>query len=124
MAIFTRFYLDREKDIIVTLEKPSCDYELDYTISTPNHGTGNLITNLAVMCGLEISMDENGLKVIKGKIPSYHIEAAGILPGKFQSQFPPITIQWSQGPTVPGFAFWSDDTHQCTSACAGMRKPP
>ena len=71
MAIFTRFYLDREKDIIVTLEKPSCDYELDYTISTPNHGTGNLITNLAVMCGLGISMDENGLKVIKGKIPSY-----------------------------------------------------
>ncbi len=51
MAIFTRFYLDREKDIIVTLEKPSCDYELDYTIST---GASAVLVGRNLQSSLEI----------------------------------------------------------------------
>ena len=37
--------LDREKDIIVDLYRE--DEDLFYVLRTPNHGTGNLITNLA-----------------------------------------------------------------------------
>ena len=43
---FNRFYLDKEKDIVITLYKENED-ELNYIIETPNHHTGNLITNLA-----------------------------------------------------------------------------
>jgi hypothetical protein len=40
-------------------------------LRTPNHHSGNLITNLAKLCGLPISVDEKGLKVICGTVPSY-----------------------------------------------------
>ena len=66
---FGRFYLDREKDIIVDLTREG--KTLSYVLSTPNHHTGNLITNLARLCDLPISLDEQGLKVIHGEVPCY-----------------------------------------------------
>ena len=69
MIYFQRFYLDREKDIAVDL---SMDGDrLFYIIRTPNHHTGNLITNLARLCGLKTSEDEKGLKVIRDEVPCY-----------------------------------------------------
>ena len=69
MIFFQQFYLDREKDIAVKLYLEGA--RLFYTIRTPNHHTGNLITNLARLCELETSEDENGLKVIRDEIPCY-----------------------------------------------------
>ena len=69
MVVFQQFYLDREKDIVVDLRMEGD--RLYHVIRTPNHSTGNLITNLARLCGLETSDDENGLKVIRGEIPCY-----------------------------------------------------
>ncbi len=69
MADFGRFYLDKEKDIIVELDRAGD--ALTYTLRTPNHATGNLITNLARVCGLPLSFDPDGLKVIRGEIPCY-----------------------------------------------------
>ena len=45
MGNFGQFYLDKEKDIVVELELNGS--ELEYTLRTPHHHTGNLITNLA-----------------------------------------------------------------------------
>ena len=42
-----------------------------FVLSTPNHGTGNLIRNLAALCGLPLSAGEDGLLVIRGIVPSY-----------------------------------------------------
>ena len=47
MEYFTQFYLDQEKDMIVELYKEQ-DH-LFYILRTPNHTTGNLISNLAKM---------------------------------------------------------------------------
>ena len=69
MIFFQQFYLDREKDIAVELFLEG--ERLFYVIRTPNHRTGNLITNLAALCGLETSFDEHGLKVIRDEIPCY-----------------------------------------------------
>ncbi len=69
MIFFGRFYLDREKDIAVELYMEG--ERLFHVIRTPNHHTGNLITNLARLCALETSLDGNGLKVIRGEIPCY-----------------------------------------------------
>ena len=69
MIFFQQFCLDREKDIMVDLYMDS--ERLMYVIRTPNHHTGNLITNLAGLCGLETQTDENGLKVIRGEVPCY-----------------------------------------------------
>ncbi|MBR3296103.1 MAG: adenosine deaminase [Clostridia bacterium] len=66
---FGRLYLDSEKDMIVDLDLK--DRVLSYTISTPNHNSGNLITNFAKLLKLPISFDRKGLKVIKGTVPSY-----------------------------------------------------
>ena len=69
MERFGQFYLDKEKDIVVELYR---DAEgLRYVLRTPNHHSGNLITNLARLCKLPISEDEQGLKVIRGTVPSY-----------------------------------------------------
>ncbi len=69
MIFFQQFYLDREKDIAVELymdgDRMIC------VIRTPNHHTGNLISNLAKLCSLETTEDENGLKVIRTEIPCY-----------------------------------------------------
>ncbi|WP_022777941.1 adenosine deaminase [Butyrivibrio sp. AE3009] len=69
MTYFTAFFLDNEKDIIVSLYK-----DLDrmlYVLSTPNHGTGNLIRNLAAIVRLPLSHDENGMLVIRGEVPCF-----------------------------------------------------
>jgi len=64
-----KFYLDKEKDIIVNLYKSKAD-ELTYVLETPHHNTGNLITNLAQICGLETIKNKQDLKVITGTIPA------------------------------------------------------
>lgn len=61
------FYLDKEKDIVVTLYKTDTSKVL-YKIETPNHNTGNLITSIAKMCNLAIEKDENDMKVINGSL--------------------------------------------------------
>nr|MCR4904152.1 adenosine deaminase [Butyrivibrio sp.] len=69
MTYFASFFLDNEKDIIVDLYK-----DLDrlfYRLSTPNHGTGNLIRNLARICKLPLSRDENDKFIIKGEVPCF-----------------------------------------------------
>ena len=66
---FSTFYLDKERDVVVNLYKTGED-ELTYVIETPNHSTGNLITNLAKISGKQISENEKGLKIITGKIPA------------------------------------------------------
>ena len=71
LNFFKRFYLDKEKDIIVNLYKHynSTD-ELIYIIETPNHGTGNLITNLAKVCNVQTTKNLNDMKIIMGTIPA------------------------------------------------------
>ena len=69
MSYFGQFYLDKEKDIVVELDRDGA--ELRYVLRTPNHHSGNLITNLAKLCRLPISFDEKGLKVIRGTVPRY-----------------------------------------------------
>ena len=69
MGYFTTFYLDKERDIVINLYKSGED-ELTYTIETPNHNTGNLISNLARICGLETIKNEKDMKIITGKIPA------------------------------------------------------
>ena len=69
LVYFNKFYLDKEKDIIVNLYKSKND-ELTYILETPNHNTGNLITNLAQICNLETIKNEKDMKIIKGIIPA------------------------------------------------------
>ena len=69
MKYVKSFYLDKEKDIIVDLFREK--EEFHYVLKTPHHSTGNLIRNLARLCGLPLSEDENGLLVIRGIIPCY-----------------------------------------------------
>ena len=67
--LFKKFYLDKEKDIIIELYKTDKD-EITYILRTPNHNTGNLITNLAKLCGMATIKDENDMKIIKQVIPA------------------------------------------------------
>lgn len=64
-----KFYLDKEKDIIVNLYKTAED-ELTYILETPNHHTGNLITNLAKLCQVETVKNEKDMKIITGTLPA------------------------------------------------------
>ena len=66
---FGQFYLDKEKDIIVDLYHVNED-EIEYILRTPNHHTGNLITNIAKICNVETVKDENDMKIITGIIPA------------------------------------------------------
>ncbi len=70
LKYFNRFYIDKEKDIVVELYKGENPDEMTYIIRTPNHKSGNLISNLAKISGLETIMDENNLKIIKNVIPA------------------------------------------------------
>ncbi len=70
MEFFERIYLDKEKDIIVNLYRENED-ELTYIIETPNHKTGNLITNLARICNLTTEKNKRDMKIIKGTIPAF-----------------------------------------------------
>ena len=67
--LFNKFYLDKEKDIIVNLYRKNED-EIEYVLETPNHNTGNLITNLAKLCDVDTVKNENDMKVIKGVLPA------------------------------------------------------
>ena len=69
MERFGQFFLDEEKDIVVELAREGED--LRYVLRTPNHNTGNLITNLARLCRLPLEYDRQGLKIIRGTVPSY-----------------------------------------------------
>ena len=71
MKWFQRFYLDKEKDMIVDLYREEGTGIMHFVLSTPNHGTGNLIRNLAALCGLPLSEGKDGLLVIRGTVPSY-----------------------------------------------------
>ena len=69
MTYFTWFFLDKEKDIIVNLYK-----DLDriyYILKTPNHASGNLIRNIAKICDLDLSKDEDDMLIIKGEVPCF-----------------------------------------------------
>jgi len=68
-ASLSKFYLDKEKDIIVNIYRKNSE-EVIFLIETPNHNTGNLITNLAKICKMKITKNENDMKVITGTIPA------------------------------------------------------
>ena len=68
-VLLNQFFLDKEKDICISVYRKNED-ELTYIIETPNHKTGNLITNLAKLCNKEISRNKAGLKIIKGTLPA------------------------------------------------------
>ncbi len=70
MEYFTRFHLDKEKDISVTLYRSRG--QVRYVLRTLNYKTENLITNLAKLCHLPLSEDKHGLKIIEGTVPSYY----------------------------------------------------
>ena len=44
-VLLNQFFLDKEKDISISINRKNED-ELTYIIETPNHKTGNLITNV------------------------------------------------------------------------------
>lgn len=68
-VLLNQFFLDKEKDICISIYKKNED-ELTYIIETPNHQTGNLISNIAKLCNKEISRNKEGLKIIKGTLPA------------------------------------------------------
>jgi len=70
MIFFQQFSIDREKDILVDLYMEGD--RLFHVIRTPNHHSGNLITNLARLCALKTEPGENGLLVIRGEVPCYY----------------------------------------------------
>lgn len=69
LEFFDKFYLDKEKDIIVNLYRLNND-EMKYVLETPNHNTGNLITNLAKLFEVETVKNEKDMKIITGTIPA------------------------------------------------------
>ena len=69
MKYHDTLYLDKEKDILIEFYKDKNSFY--YVLKTPNHHSGNLISNLAKVCNLEISYDDKGLKIVKGKVPSF-----------------------------------------------------
>ena len=69
MKYFDTFYLDLEKDIVIDFYLDKNNYY--YILRTPNHSSGNLIRNLASICKLPLSMGEDGLLQIRGKVPTY-----------------------------------------------------
>lgn len=66
---FNKFYLDKEKDIIINLYNNNDD-EIEYILETPNHNTGNLITNLAKVCNVSTVKNSHDMKIITGIIPA------------------------------------------------------
>lgn len=68
MRYFGKLYLDKEKDIVVTLWMDQS--VLSYTIHAINHQSDNLINNLAAISGQQTTLRE-GRRVIEGRIPCY-----------------------------------------------------
>ena len=61
-VLLNQFFLDKEKDICINIYRKSED-ELTYIIETPNHKTGNLISNIAKLCKKDCLSIKNLLKV-------------------------------------------------------------
>lgn len=70
MQDFGYFFLDQEKDMIVSLQMAE-DGSLYYELSTPNHHTGNLIRNFAHLCKADLYENTVGLQVMRGEVPCY-----------------------------------------------------
>lgn len=68
MSCFGRFYLDKEKDMVVRLDMQ--EGHLSYMIYAMNHKSDNLINNFATVAGLETSLWQ-GKRVITGDVPCY-----------------------------------------------------
>lgn len=68
---FARFYLDKEKDICVTMDRNE-EGQMAYVLTTPNHSTGNLIRNLAALCNLPLTRSAEGYFIIQGIVPAYY----------------------------------------------------
>ena len=68
MRYFGKLYLDKEKDIVVSLWMDKT--VLSYTIHAINHQSDNLINNLAAISGQTTTRQE-GRTVITGQIPCY-----------------------------------------------------
>ena len=68
MAYFGKFYLDKEKDIVVCLDMNQSI--LTYTIYVNNHQSDNLINNLAVISN-QRTIIIHDKKVITGEVPCY-----------------------------------------------------
>ena len=68
MAYFGKFYLDKDKDLVVYLDMEGTT--LSYTILALNHATDNLICNLATI-SRQTTQVVDGRTVIKGQIPCY-----------------------------------------------------
>ena len=68
MSYFGKFYLDKEKDIVVHLDMNRS--VLTYTISVLNHKTDNIINNFARISGQQ-TVVKDGQTVIVGEIPCY-----------------------------------------------------
>ena len=68
MRYFGKLYLDKEKDIVVTLWMDQS--VLSYTIHAINHKSNNLINNLAAISAQETTVLD-GRTVITGRIPCY-----------------------------------------------------
>ncbi len=68
MSHFGKFYLDKEKDIVINLDMSK--HILSYCLFTPNHKTDNLIVNLAKVLNQK-TVHHNNRLVIKGTIPCF-----------------------------------------------------
>ena len=68
MGYLGKFYLDKEKDIVVDLKLEGA--VLSYTITAINHQSDNLINNLAIISNQETVL-RDGKRVIAGQIPCY-----------------------------------------------------
>ena len=68
MSYFGKFYLDKEKDMVVNLDMEG--ESLSYCIEVANHQSDNLINNFAAISGQSTSK-QDGKTVICGRIPCY-----------------------------------------------------
>lgn len=68
MSYFGKLYLDKEKDIVVTLDMNQS--VLSYTICVNNHQSDNLINNLAAIAEQK-TVVRDGKTVMEGEIPCY-----------------------------------------------------
>ena len=68
MSYFGKFYLDKEKDLVVHLDMEGS--VLSYSIFAMNHQSKNLIRNLAATAGQK-TVERDGKQVIVGEIPCY-----------------------------------------------------
>lgn len=68
MSYFGKLYLDKEKDIVVSLDMDRS--VLSYTIFATNHKSDNLINNLALISNQK-TVTRDGRKAIVGRIPCY-----------------------------------------------------